>query len=95
MIGDIEFKKMNMAGDPEVYVVIITTSMAEYTEPIGVWTLARQRRYWYSPDSTMMGTKRETWASLPFEKDETALWIFKILIAIKDVQMTFMARVIE
>jgi len=29
-----EFRKMNMAGDPEVYVVIMTTSKTEYAEPI-------------------------------------------------------------
>jgi hypothetical protein len=35
MIRLTEFKMMNIAGELEVYVPIIITSKAEYTEPVG------------------------------------------------------------
>lgn len=79
IIGDIEFKIMNMAGELEVYVPIIIASKAEYAQP----------------DSTMIGSKRKVELSPFLVKGATTFWIFKILKAISDVQMTFMARVIE
>lgn len=45
-------------------------------------TLYTKENFDALPDSTMMGTKRETWSLLAFEKGATALWILKILMAI-------------
>jgi len=81
-----EFRNMNMAGDAEVYVVIMTTSKTEYAEPIKarIFAFARDRSCWHLPDSTTIDTNRESWSlSEPFEKGATALWIVKILTAIK------------